>query len=119
MPLTGKNYYRIKAVDKDGKVAYSNTVSLNITNTGREILVYPNPVYRGGTLTITARSLKAGSYTINITSAEGKTICSYRTDHNGGNFFGRYMIPGNAAQGTYFVTVAGETIAVKEKIIVQ
>jgi hypothetical protein len=40
-PVNGKNYYRIKMVDKDGAVKYSpvREADINISN----ILVYPNP----------------------------------------------------------------------------
>jgi len=41
-PVTGKNYYRLKIVDKDGNIAYSN---IDIVNFGASTvtLVYPNP----------------------------------------------------------------------------
>ena len=37
----GSNYYRLKIVDKDGKISYSNTIVLNWT--GGKISLYPNP----------------------------------------------------------------------------
>jgi pimeloyl-ACP methyl ester carboxylesterase len=41
--ITGKNYYRIKQIDTDGKRSYSAIVVVNVpVNNG--ILVYPNPV---------------------------------------------------------------------------
>ena len=41
-PVTGKNYYRLKIVDKDGNIAYSN---IDIVNLGAATvtMVYPNP----------------------------------------------------------------------------
>jgi hypothetical protein len=42
-PLHGDNYYRIKAVDKDGKITYSNTVLVNMNNDKIVTVVYPNP----------------------------------------------------------------------------
>ena len=42
-PLHGDNYYRIKAVDKDGKIMYSNTVLVNMVNDKIITVVYPNP----------------------------------------------------------------------------
>jgi len=42
-PLHGDNYYRIKAVDKDGKTTYSNTVLVNMVNDKIITVVYPNP----------------------------------------------------------------------------
>jgi len=42
-PLPGDNYYRIKAIDKDGKISYSNTVLVNMSNNRIITAVYPNP----------------------------------------------------------------------------
>lgn len=41
-PLHGNNYYRLKAIDKDGKIAYSKTVLVSI-NDKTITLVYPVP----------------------------------------------------------------------------
>lgn len=41
-PYSGVSYYRIKAVDFDGKVSYSNIVAVNI-NITPSLLVFPNP----------------------------------------------------------------------------
>ena len=42
-PLHGDNYYHIKAVDKDGKTTYSNTVLVKMNNDKIITVVYPNP----------------------------------------------------------------------------
>jgi hypothetical protein len=42
-PLHGDNYYRIKAVDKDGKIIYSNTVLVKMNDDKIIAVVYPNP----------------------------------------------------------------------------
>jgi hypothetical protein len=41
LPVVGVNYYRIKAVDIDGKFMYSNTISLNWVS--NKIVIYPVP----------------------------------------------------------------------------
>jgi len=41
-PWTGNNFYRLKMVDKDGSIAYSNIVLLKNTG-GVPVSVYPNP----------------------------------------------------------------------------
>jgi hypothetical protein len=41
LPVVGANYYRIKAVDIDGKFMYSNTISLNWVS--NKIVIYPVP----------------------------------------------------------------------------
>jgi hypothetical protein len=45
IPLfTGKNYYRLKMVDRDGKFSYSNTVSLVTVRCNDGTRIWPNPV---------------------------------------------------------------------------
>ncbi|MEP6676587.1 MAG: T9SS type A sorting domain-containing protein [Ferruginibacter sp.] len=43
-PVTGKNFYRIQQVDKDGQFSYSKTILINTKNTMDELQAFPNPV---------------------------------------------------------------------------
>jgi len=82
-PLHGNNYYRIKAVDKDGKATYSNIVLINMSNERTVTAVYPNPAKDvlhiqtngGGTFVLTDQSGKIvltktihGNEVINVTA---------------------------------------------------
>ena len=42
-PSPGNNYYRLKVLDNDGKLTYSNIASVNISNGKTVTLVYPVP----------------------------------------------------------------------------
>lgn len=42
-PMAGRNYYRLKMIDKDGKFKYSQIISLNWDVKGSKVLVFPNP----------------------------------------------------------------------------
>jgi hypothetical protein len=55
-PILGKNYYRLKQTDFDGRFSYSNIVSVNynIKNFSDSIIkIYPNPVNIDTDITIT------------------------------------------------------------------
>jgi type IX secretion system substrate protein len=43
-PQPGKNFYRLRLVDMDGKYTYSNILPVNIGSNENELLIYPNPV---------------------------------------------------------------------------
>lgn len=42
-PLTGTNLYRIKQVDKNGAISYSQVVKINAASADLTVTVYPNP----------------------------------------------------------------------------
>jgi len=43
-PLSGRNYYRLKMIDRDGSYAYSNIRSVQTGDPGVKTVLYPNPV---------------------------------------------------------------------------
>ncbi len=43
LPASSTNYYRIKVIDKDGEVSYSNVASLQLSVNSNQLSVFPNP----------------------------------------------------------------------------
>jgi len=43
-PVYGTNFYRLKMVDLDGKITYSDIVAIKVSNDNYKIAVFPNPV---------------------------------------------------------------------------
>ncbi len=53
-PMPGKNYYRLKAIDKNGSYGYSNVIDID-TRIGLNLLLtgfYPNPVTKYGFVSV-------------------------------------------------------------------
>jgi len=100
-PLPGTNYYRLKMIDKDGQVNYSNIISVKTTDDAVSLQLLPNPVQNSVSLSFTA---PAGAYCIDIADVEGrrlKQICGVAA--NGVN---RLAIDVHSyAQGAYFIMV--------------
>lgn len=64
-PLKGRNYYRLKQVDKDGKVSFSPTILVFRSNSQPEIILFPNPLHN--VLYIrSSDNRNIGTYTIQI-----------------------------------------------------
>src|SRR5690606_38797173 len=42
-PINGYNYYRLKQMDVDGKITYSEIEDVDFSISHTDILVYPNP----------------------------------------------------------------------------
>jgi len=45
-PLYGTNFYRLKMVDINGRVTYSNIVAVKFNSNSREITIFPNPAQK-------------------------------------------------------------------------
>jgi SdrD B-like domain/Secretion system C-terminal sorting domain len=72
-PVAGLNYYRIKSIDKDGSVSYSDIRKVNFGK-GGDVIIYPNPV-QTGVINITLTGNMIGkSATVSIVSMDGKLI---------------------------------------------
>ncbi|MEP6711712.1 MAG: T9SS type A sorting domain-containing protein [Ferruginibacter sp.] len=72
-PLKGNNYYRVKAIDGDGKFSYSLVRLIKFI--GSEVIIlYPNPVKKGTTLQVVLQNTIADK--IEIINAAGTLLYS-------------------------------------------
>ncbi len=70
-PLNGMNFYRLKILDKDGKVTFSKIVAVNMSNEIFTFKISPNPVRNILFIKATGESLKG---TLRIIDAGGRNI---------------------------------------------
>lgn len=72
-PLTGKTYYRLKQVDKDGRSEYSKWITIFKNESGRTIVFYPtvtnSRIEASYNFTGTARKIR-----VSIFDAQGKAV---------------------------------------------
>lgn len=110
-PINGKNIYRIKQIDFDGKYDYSTIQSLTFSDLKPVITMSPNP----------AKDF------VNI-KAEGNTkTLSIQIINAGGQVVGSYTMTGentsiniaSLANGVYGLVINGEDFTAKYKLMVQ
>ncbi|HMC98498.1 MAG TPA: T9SS type A sorting domain-containing protein [Ferruginibacter sp.] len=78
-PMPGLNYYRLKMMDADGKIGYSNTIALLHATKGFELVsVAPNPVINGR-LNLNVAAAQSSKINIVITDMLGRTVKSEST----------------------------------------
>lgn len=113
LPVNGKNYYRIKAIDTDGKFTYSKILLINIAGSNH-VAAYPNPVKRGALLQLDLQNTNATI--IEITNTVGQVL--FRKT---GDVTGNISIPVPAAwpAGQYVLTVTGSGKLITQKILVE
>jgi trimeric autotransporter adhesin len=101
--IDGLNYYRLKIVDKDGKITYSKVVTINFnTAEGNSFTVYPNPVHNNIQLSVHASS--AGNASIIITDIYGRTVLAKDVQVQQGNKI-LSLDASRVRSGTYFITL--------------
>jgi len=80
-PLTGYLYYRIRAVEQDGRTAFSNVVRAGQPVSEQNgISVFPNPV-RDGRIFIRMPNMPSGTYEIQFLSATGQRVLYHTLAH--------------------------------------
>lgn len=73
--FSGKNAYRIKSVDKNGKTQFSNVIEIDVLQPiKQEIVAFPNPAKNNVTLQIS--NVKEGRYQLRFLNTNGKLISS-------------------------------------------
>jgi hypothetical protein len=71
-PFTGNNFYRVKQIDKDGSITYSNIINVYLVPKELQVSVYPNPVNE--IMHIRLNQQVPGMYTISLSDITGRTI---------------------------------------------
>lgn len=101
--IPGENFYRLKQVDKDGKVVFSPIISLNNSQTIPTTFgsIYPNPVTNQ--LQITFKTVLTDQISINIINDIGQVV---RTVNGGRVAEGNVMVPmATIPSGLYIVQI--------------
>jgi hypothetical protein len=104
-PLSGDNFYRVKATEDNGKVVYTNVVRISTGKKGTDLVVYPNPV-KGADLNMQLSHLPAGKYTLRVFSMSGQVIDSRMMNHAGGSISETLTLK-NLKPGLYTLQVSG------------
>ena len=105
----GYYYYRLKMIDKDGKITFSNTRKIYIgTNKFSIEEVYPQPV-KAGSLNVKLNATKTGDMKYSITDVAGKVIVNAGTLVKKGNNNLTINIS-NLKSGTYYLSFYNDQI---------
>jgi|GEM_PF-5506692 len=118
-PLSGNNFYRIKAVDNDGKLTYSSIVKVNNKgNVKPEMIISSNPV-TNGQLHVQLNDLEKGSYQLLIYDMAGRKILAASISHEEGSSVELVRLPAWIRKGTYNVQLLNEQTRMNTTILVE
>jgi hypothetical protein len=114
----GDNYYRIKAIEKNGTVKYSNVVKVKIGGKNAEFTVYPNPV-KDGIVSLQMSNVEKGVYTVKIYNNAGQEVANRRIVSNGGSATETITLGKGTAKGNYKMQITNGTTTVTKSLIVE
>lgn len=103
-PLNGYNYYRVKSVDQNGDIHYSNILKVMMPEVGSYISVYPNPV-SDEAIHLRFRNQPKGTYQIKLVGESGKPVAIRIFKHNGGSATLVFTTKTTLARGVYVLQV--------------
>ena len=107
LPLAGKNFYRIKSVERTGRVKYSPIINVIFAKETPGFLVYPNPVVNSS-INIQCNDLAAGAYQAKLFNNSGHLILNSSFTHSGGNVVHSISLVNAVAKGNYYLEIIGE-----------
>jgi len=104
-PIADANYYRIKAIDLNGAVNYSNIVVVTIGKTNASIAVFPNPVI-GKSFHVSFTNIANGKYVVNVYNKLGQLVFNKLIAHNTANE--TISLDKQLASGAYTLNIVSE-----------
>ena len=114
----GVNYYRIKAISKDGAIQYSSIATVTIGDSKEGISVYPNPVV-GRVMNLQLNNLMAGNYSVTMYNSAGQQIMLKNIAHKGGSATATVTLLANVSTGLYQLELSGSSKNYFETVIVK
>ncbi|MFN0291033.1 pectinesterase family protein [Pedobacter helvus] len=117
-PVSGNNYYKIKAVDNDGKFSETSVQALKFDLQQAAFTVYPNPV-TNHEINFVLTTTKATQVEIKVFSLDGRMLQTEKADVQQANASFKISLNRNIPQGVYLVKLSGADVNQVAKIVVK
>lgn len=113
----GNKFYRIKIIDKNGAISYSNIVSVSIANGKTSIMVMPNPVLNR-TIPLQINNINPGKYNLVVYNTVGQQVMAITLDVSSGTFLENIPLSAKVAQGNYYLKLFNQNNTFTTKFVV-
>lgn len=118
-PLVSENYYRIKALNRSGKVEYSPIVKVAHLKLTGSISVYPNPV-NGKKMVVQFNNMPAGRYNMELTNKLGQAIYHEIFNVTGNRYANTIILSNATPPGNYQLSIyASDGSKTAEQLIIE
>jgi len=116
-PYSGDNYYRVKAISKNGNTQYSGIVKVTVQNGKDGMLVYPNPAVNK-TINIQMNNIPAGRYFLVVYNAAGQRVYTAGFMYAGASASVTVNAQ-NMSHGVYWVVLQGKGHVYNSSVLVK
>jgi len=116
-PLAGKNFYRIKAIDKTGRSTYSSIIKLSYGWIDNTLVIYPNPVK--DVINLQIIGIRPGDYQLDVYNDLGQALISKKIVYSGGYGSQVIPLPRNLRKGPYRLLLRNKALFYKQQFLVQ
>jgi hypothetical protein len=114
----GTVFYRIKAVDIDGHLTYSNTVRLQSSNAVPVVGISPNPASSREVM-LQTEGFAAGSYDVVLYDLAGRPVFRQHLTQESGSSNRTLNLPAHLAAGYYQLHIEGMGLVCNTPLILQ
>jgi hypothetical protein len=112
---SGKVYYRIKGVKKDGDWDYSTVLSITGSGSATEFSVYPNPLESNSMIRF--RKQQAGRVQLSLFNLNGRQLASRSYDLRPGEQFIPVPMAADLATGIYMLKITDGERVYQQKLV--
>ena len=116
--VTGKNFYRIKSIDRDGSIKYSAVVSVMISKNTINFTIEPNPI-KGNSINLHFANQPTGNYQFNLINSAGQLVHSSKLQISSSSTSQVLNINKILPAGIYQLQIAGLSGTETQKVIIQ
>ncbi len=113
----GNNYYRIKMLDADGRISYSNIMQV-VVKANPAFVVLNNPT-TANRIAVQANALEDGLYTIALTGSNGQVIKSSEITIAGNAAIMTLSLNNKLAAGIYYIRISGNNVSNTLPVIIK
>jgi hypothetical protein len=115
--VAGNTYqYRLKQIDVDGKITYSNIITIKIAGKNASIKLYPNPVKDFANLQLNI--VESGNIQLLLINQAGQIVQTILNEDLQEGVYGRRINFTHIANGTYYIkAVNSNNVEVKTVVI--
>ena len=106
-PVSGNNFYRVKAINADGRFVLSNIVQVkngNLSPAEPSVKIISNPV-TNGQLHILLSNFNKGQYPVQLVNQQGQVVYSQYIYHQGGTYSQIITLSSRFTTGIYYLII--------------